>query len=115
MTDDSTIMTTRVGSGINVDMTVQYLGSIENRKGVSEDVDIVNLNNTASIGRYKSDILSREGVRSLFYSCVQLCMLSHSSESFNSWMSLKWKAWMCFKSIYKWFSKAQQDLTSILE
>ena len=61
-TDGGTILATCGGSGIDIDMTIQYRGSIEKGKGMSESVDIVNQNNIRSIGRYKSDILSREGV-----------------------------------------------------
>ena len=89
-------------------MTVQYSSSI--KKGLSEDVDALNPNIKVIIGRYKSDILSREGVTRWFYSGVQSCILSHRLESFESEISLKWKVWMCFKYGYNWFAKAQQGL-----
>ena len=101
MTDSGMIMTTRVGSGIDLVLATQYCGSIENDKGVAENVETVNPENIVSIRKDKSDILSREGITRWFYSGMQSCMLSHRSESFNSGMSLKWKAWICVRYVYK--------------
>jgi len=101
------------GSGINLVVTVQYRGIIENNKSVSENVETVDPKNILSIRRYRPDILSREGVTRWIYSDVQSCMLSHRSESFNSGMSLKWKAWICvsmFTSSLRKSAKAQQYL-----
>ena len=100
VTNGGTVMTTRVGSGIDMEVTVQYPNSIENGKGVSENIDPLDPKNIASIRIYESDILSREGVTRWFYPGMQSYMLSHRSESFNSGMSLKWQAWICFIYVY---------------
>ena len=82
-------MTPCVGGGNDLAVTTQYHGSIENDKGVSENVKTENPENIVSIRRGTTDIPIKEGVTSCLYSGVQLFMLSHRSESFNSWMSLR--------------------------
>ena len=80
-------MTSRVSSGIDLAVTMQYRGSIESDKGVSENVGTEYPENIISIRRGTSDILSKEGVTSCLYSGVQSWMMSQGSESFNSGLS----------------------------
>ena len=67
ITDGNTIMTTCVGSGIDLVVTIQYRGSIENDKGVSENVEIVNPENIVRIRRDKTDILSKKSITRRLY------------------------------------------------
>ena len=77
-------------------MTTQYHSSIENDKGLSENLETENPENIVSIRRGTTEILSEVGVTSRLYSGVQAWMLSHRSESFNSRMSFN--SWMSLGS-----------------
>ena len=82
-------------------MTTQYHSSIENDKGLSENLETENPENIVSSRRCMTDILSEEGVTNRLYSGVQSWMLSHRSESFYSEMSLEDAgSWVLTRGLY---------------